>query len=106
MTSKQVQHGLEEQDWTTRREIIRALVKSVKIGTDQVRITYRINALPFADGPLGGLCNIVGGVITPPCGVPRSERWAAVRPRSSRSTIGDSSHERIRCSTERSVIRI
>ena len=52
--AKQVQHGLESADWTTRREIIRALVKSVKIGTDQVRITYRINALPFADGPRGG----------------------------------------------------
>ena len=52
--AQQVQLGLDEADWITRREIIRALVKCVKIETDQVRITYRISYRPFDRGPLGG----------------------------------------------------
>ncbi len=52
--ASQVQEGLDSADWPTRREIIRALVKSVKIGPDHVRITYRVSSPPFVDGPLGG----------------------------------------------------
>ena len=52
--AQHVQQGLDEADWATRREIIRALVKSVKVETDQVRITYRISYRPFDSGPLGG----------------------------------------------------
>jgi site-specific DNA recombinase len=50
----QVRDGLDHADWDTRREIIRSLVKSIKIETDQVRITYRINPRPFDGGPVGG----------------------------------------------------
>jgi hypothetical protein len=52
--AQQVQHGLKEADWNTRREIIRALVKSVKVESQQVRITYRISYRPFDRGPFGG----------------------------------------------------
>ena len=50
----QVTDSLETTDWLTRREIIRTLVKSVKIEPDQVRITYRISHRPFASGPNRG----------------------------------------------------
>lgn len=46
--------NLTSADWSTRREIIRALVKSVKLEKGQVRITYRINPRPFELGPFGG----------------------------------------------------
>ena len=57
----QVRAGLDHADWDTRREIIRSLVKSIKIEPDQIRITYRINPRPFDGGPVRGhfrqLCN-------------------------------------------------
>jgi site-specific DNA recombinase len=43
--------SLGQADWDTRREIIRTLVKAVKIGTDDVTITYRVNLRPFVNGP-------------------------------------------------------
>lgn len=59
-----VQQGLESADWESRRKIIRALVKSVKIETNQVRITYRISPPPFADGPHeASFCTIVRGAL-------------------------------------------
>jgi site-specific DNA recombinase len=50
----QVREGLDNVDWNTRREIICSLVKSIKIETEQVRITYRINPRPFDGGPGAG----------------------------------------------------
>lgn len=49
--SRQIRRGLEHADWATRQEIIRTLVKTVKIERDDVRIIYRINPRPFANGP-------------------------------------------------------
>jgi site-specific DNA recombinase len=49
-----VRAGLDHADWETRREIIRSLVKSVKIEDGCIRITYRITPRPFADGPSRG----------------------------------------------------
>jgi site-specific DNA recombinase len=43
--------GLEEADWPTRREIIRALVKQVEVSDEQIRIVYRVNAGPFVEAP-------------------------------------------------------
>src|ERR1022692_4317215 len=47
--------GLEEADWATRREIIRALVKQVEVSDEQVRVVYRVNTVPFVRAPLGGV---------------------------------------------------
>lgn len=44
----QVKTGLHEADWSTRREIIRALVKRVEIDQEQVRVVFRINPPPQA----------------------------------------------------------
>ena len=50
-----LQHGLEEADWQTRREIIRAMVKQVELSNDQIRIVYRVSTVPFVDAPNGGI---------------------------------------------------
>jgi site-specific DNA recombinase len=46
----QVQDGLEEADWTSRRELIRALVKRVEVDHDQVNVVFRVDQRP---GDLG-----------------------------------------------------
>jgi site-specific DNA recombinase len=50
----QVRDRLDHADWNIRREIIVSLVKSIKIETAQIRITYRINPRPFDGGPARG----------------------------------------------------
>jgi site-specific DNA recombinase len=48
---EQLRNGLENVDWTARREIIRTLVKAVQIEAQTIKIIYRIDLRPFADGP-------------------------------------------------------
>jgi site-specific DNA recombinase len=50
----QVKKGLTTADWLTRREIIRALVKRVEIGSDTIDITYKVPPRPFVKAPEGG----------------------------------------------------
>jgi site-specific DNA recombinase len=50
----QVRAGLDKAGFETRREIIRSLVKAIKIEDQHVRITYRVTPRPFANGPSGG----------------------------------------------------
>jgi site-specific DNA recombinase len=45
-----VRDGLEEADWTSRREMIRALVKRVEVDHDQVHVVFRVDQHP---GDLG-----------------------------------------------------
>jgi len=45
-----VKDGLEEADWTSRRELIRALVKRVEVDHDQVNVVFRVDQRP---GDLG-----------------------------------------------------
>ena len=49
--SQQISAGLDRADFTTKREIIRALVKRIEIGQDDVRVVYRISPSPFRAGP-------------------------------------------------------
>jgi site-specific DNA recombinase len=51
--AERMDEGLEEADWSTRREIIRALVKQVEVSDEQVRIVYRVNTVPFVKAPKG-----------------------------------------------------
>lgn len=46
--TSRVKTGLDEADWSTRRDIIRALVKRVEIDQEQVRVVFRINPPPVA----------------------------------------------------------
>jgi site-specific DNA recombinase len=49
-----IRTGLAEASWTIRREVIRALVKRVEIGDEEVRIVYRVPPVPFVERPEGG----------------------------------------------------
>lgn len=49
-----IKSGLHDADWSTKREIIRTLVKRVEVDEAQVRVIYRIDPLPFDHGPKGG----------------------------------------------------
>jgi site-specific DNA recombinase len=49
--ARRVQDGLADADLPTRREIIRTLVKRVEVGEQEVRVVYKVNPFPFADGP-------------------------------------------------------
>ena len=62
-----VKDDLEAAPWSTRREVIRTLVKQVEIDNQEVRVIYRVNLDPFVDGPERGLL--------PDCG--RRERLPA-----------------------------
>jgi hypothetical protein len=46
-----VSEGLQEPDWDTRREIVRALVKRVEVDEKEVRIVYRVSPSPFEGSP-------------------------------------------------------
>jgi site-specific DNA recombinase len=52
--SKRVLQGLQEPDWHTRREVVRALVRRVEIDVQEVRIVYRVAPSPFERGPQQG----------------------------------------------------
>ncbi len=61
----QVRDGLEEADWTSRREMIHALVKRVEVDHDQVHVVFRVDQHPGDLGLEKKVCNIVGGVLSP-----------------------------------------
>ena len=50
-----VREGLESCEVTTRREIIRALVRRVEIGPELIRVVYRVAPGPFAERPGRGV---------------------------------------------------
>src|SRR5512144_2799772 len=52
--AKRVSQGLQEPDWATRREVVRALVRRVEIDEQEVRIVYRVTPSPFERGPQQG----------------------------------------------------
>ena len=46
----QVGRSLDELEWDKKREIIRALVRRVEIGLEQVQVVFRIDAFPGESG--------------------------------------------------------
>src|SRR5512142_2486259 len=52
--ARRVSQELQEPDWDTRREIVRALVKKVEVDEQEVRIVYRVGPSPFEGGPQQG----------------------------------------------------
>ncbi len=54
--AQRVSEGLDQGDWTTRREIIRALVKRIEIGTENIRVVYKVAPAPFVSAPSNGGC--------------------------------------------------
>jgi hypothetical protein len=68
----QVNDGLADADWTSRRELIRALVKRVEVARDQVHVVFRVEQRPGDPSSGKKVCNFVGGVRRLPCIVPAS----------------------------------
>jgi site-specific DNA recombinase len=52
--ARRVSHGLQEPDWDTQREIVRALVKKVEVDEQEIRIVYRVSPTPFEGRPQQG----------------------------------------------------
>jgi site-specific DNA recombinase len=67
-----VHDNLEEAGWASRRDLIRTLVKRVEVARDQVNIVFRVDPYSGDADPEKKVCNFVGGVATPPWGVPWS----------------------------------
>ena len=53
-TSK-VKGSLESTDWMTKRDIIRALVKTIQVGKEAVTVVFRVNPPPFESRPERGV---------------------------------------------------
>jgi len=49
--AERVAEGLENADWATRREIIRAVVKQIEVDKEEVRIVYKVGPDPFDSAP-------------------------------------------------------
>jgi site-specific DNA recombinase len=49
-----IRDGLQDADWTTRREIMRSLIRKVEVGKEAIRIEYKVGPLPFGGAPSGG----------------------------------------------------
>ncbi len=49
-----VREGLNDADWNTRRDILRALIKQVEVGTEEIRVVYKVTPHPFESGPARG----------------------------------------------------
>ena len=52
--ARQISAGLDNADFATKREIIRALVKRIEIDRENVRVVYRVSPHPFVPGPASG----------------------------------------------------
>ena len=50
-----LQAGLQEASWATRREILRALVQQIELGEEDIRIVYRVPAMPLVDRAAEGV---------------------------------------------------
>ena len=50
-----VKGGLAEADWPTQRDLIRALVKRVEVGKNDVNIVFRVSPDPFVESPDRGV---------------------------------------------------
>jgi site-specific DNA recombinase len=49
-----IRTGLQDADWQTRREILRALIKRVEVGPEMIKIVYKVCPCPFEPGPERG----------------------------------------------------
>jgi site-specific DNA recombinase len=49
--AQRVTAGLEQADWTRRRELIRTLVKRVEIGAEAVNVVFRVEPGSLSTSP-------------------------------------------------------
>jgi site-specific DNA recombinase len=66
--AERVKEDLAGAEWSTRRDLIRTLVKQVEVDNQEVRVIYRVDLCPFVDGPeRGGLPDCRRGDLTSSC---------------------------------------
>jgi site-specific DNA recombinase len=53
--AKMLEGNLQQADWSTKRQVIRTLVKQIEIGSEGVKVVYRIDSLPFVQAPERGV---------------------------------------------------
>ena len=53
--AKMVQDSLEQVDWSTKRQVIRTLVRRIEIAEETVKLVYRIDNVPFVQAPERGV---------------------------------------------------
>jgi hypothetical protein len=53
--AEEIEEGLRQAEAGTRRDVIRALVKQIEVGDDDVRTVYRVSPVPFVERPEGGV---------------------------------------------------
>ena len=53
--AQRVREGLQEAEWNTRRDILRALIKQVEVGTEAIRVVYKVAPRPFESSPERGV---------------------------------------------------
>jgi hypothetical protein len=63
--AERVKEGLEQADWSTRRDIIRTLVKRIEVRGEEVRVVYGLISPLLLTAPKGAVCQIVEGAISP-----------------------------------------
>lgn len=56
-----IKEGLEEARWDVRRGVIRALVKRIEVGAEQVNVVFRVDPRPFESSPERGLVHFCLG---------------------------------------------
>jgi site-specific DNA recombinase len=52
--AERIRDGLQDADWNTRRDIMRALIKQVEVGEEAIRVVYKVSPVPFDRAPNGG----------------------------------------------------
>jgi site-specific DNA recombinase len=52
--AKMIDGSLDQADFSTKRQIIRTLVKHIEIGYEDVKVVYRVDRLPFVRAPEKG----------------------------------------------------
>ena len=52
--TSRVKDGLDQADWNSRRDIIRALVKRVDVEKGRVNVVFRVDQRPFESSPARG----------------------------------------------------
>ncbi len=52
--AERVRDKLETADWALQRQLIATLVKRVEVGSEEVRVVYRVDCVPFEPAPSGG----------------------------------------------------
>jgi site-specific DNA recombinase len=106
--AERVRSGLEEADWSTRREILRALVKRVEVDQQEVRVVYRVSPPPFVESPDGGILQDCGRGDDPALrrSLFRGEQFRAVQHARREPRLDDATHgrERVELVAQRLVV--